>query len=386
VLGTPAYMAPEQLAGDRAGPAADIYALGCILFEIAADEPLHPRTRAVGQAMTNIDARPSVRRADSPPELDAICATATALDKDARFGHARTLGDAVQAFLDGDRDVAVRKELALSHIADARAAIARGDDEDNRRAAMRAAGRALALDPTASDAADLVTRLMLEPPRATPQEVEARVAEIDTETARSQGKVATLAMIAYLGFVPLLLWTGVRDYTFVAAFALIAAASALQVWLLTRRVGISSLGSGIYLNACINAVLIGLICRMVGPFIIAPTLAATTLMGYAAHPRFGRIGIIALILASSVAVPWGLEVAGVIDPTYRFEHGEIVLSSNVITFHSAPVQLAFALLLVGLLAVVALLTRMMAGRQRLASHRAELQAWHLRQILPTSTR
>ena len=45
VLGTPAYMAPEQLAGDRAGPAADIYALGCILYEITAGVALHAQGR-----------------------------------------------------------------------------------------------------------------------------------------------------------------------------------------------------------------------------------------------------------------------------------------------------------------------------------------------------
>lgn len=131
--------------------------------------------------------------------------------------------------------------------------------------------------------------------------------------------------------------------------------------------------------------LIGFVCRMVGPFIIAPTLVATTLMGYAAHPRFGRIGAFAAILALSVAVPWALELAGVVSPTYRFEHGDIVLTSSIITFGEAPVQLAFALLMVVLLVVVALLTRMMAERQHAASRQIELQAWHLRQLVPSDS-
>jgi hypothetical protein len=223
---------------------------------------------------------------------------------------------------------------------------------------------------------------MLEPPRELPSEVERQLAAIDTETARTQGRLAAAAMVGYLAFVPLLLWTGVRDASVVIAFVALALASSMQVWILTRRDHIPR--GGIYLNACINAVLIGLVCRMVGPFVIAPTLVTTTLMAYAAHPAFGSIRVVALILTAAVAVPWALEAVGVLAPTYRFDAaGELVLSSPHLTFSAVPVQLAFAALLVALVAVVALLTRGMALRQRRATCMLELQAWHLRQIVPT---
>jgi serine/threonine-protein kinase len=382
ILGTPAYMAPEQLAGDRAGPAADIYALGCLLYEIASATPLHVGRRSLTAILKPLDAKPSSKRPDSPPELDAICERATQLEPAKRFTSARALGDVVQAFLDGDRDLAVRRELALHHISAAKAALARGTDETSRRDAMRAAGRALALDPTASEAADLVTRLMLEPPKETPAEVEAQVARLDTESARTQGRLAAYSMIGYLAFVPLLVWTGVRDMTFVIAFAALAILSGGQVYSLTRKDKISK--RGIYLNALINAGLIAIVCRLVGPFIIAPTLVTTTLMAYAAHPSFGSIRIVSAILAGAVAVPWFLEAIGVLDSTYRFVNGELILSSPVLTFSAVPVQLAFAALLLLLVAVVALLTRVLAVRQRDATRKVELQAWHLRQIVPTT--
>jgi eukaryotic-like serine/threonine-protein kinase len=385
VLGTPAYMAPEQLAGERAGPAADVYALGCILFEITTGGALHGPGRSVGEALTQPAARASARRPDVPPELDAICEKATRTDAAARFASARAVGDAVQAFLDGDRDLAARAALAAEQVAKAKAALAQGEDEASRRVAIQAAGRALALDPTASEAAELVSHLMLRPPREVPAEVEREVDRIDTETARHQARLGAVSLLGYLGFVPVLIWTGVRDPVFVVAFAGLAAASALHVFLLSRRTDIRR--GGIYANACLNAVLIALISRMVGPFIIAPTLATTTLMAYAAHPKFGRIAVVAGILGAAIAVPWALELAGVLAPTYRFTAaGELVLGSSVVRFSSAPVQVAFAMLLVALLAIVGLLSRVLARRQREATRALELHAWHLRQIVPSLSR
>ena len=78
---------------------------------------------------------------------------------------------------------------------------------------------------------------------------------------------------------------------------------------------------------------------------------------------FGRISIVAAILAAAVFVPWGLELLGVVSPTYEFMMATLVLHSPMVIFQSVPVQLAFALLLVALLAVVAVLSRAIAVRQ-----------------------
>ena len=186
-------------------------------------------------------------------------------------------------------------------------------------------------------------------------------------------------MLGYLGFVPLLVWTGVRDTTVVAAFVAVVIASGVQMMALIRRDRLTS--ASIYLNACISAIVIGLICRIVGPFIVAPTLATTTLMAYAAHPRFGRISIVGAILGAGFVVPWLLELVGVLTPTYQFVAGTIVLRSPVIEFHALPVQLGLLLLLVALFGVVAVLCRTMAERQRESSRQLELQAWQLRQLV-----
>ncbi|TNF33774.1 MAG: serine/threonine protein kinase, partial [Deltaproteobacteria bacterium] len=50
VKGTLAYMAPEQLHGRAAGPAADLYAAGLVAYEVLTGVPARPQGAAVGLA------------------------------------------------------------------------------------------------------------------------------------------------------------------------------------------------------------------------------------------------------------------------------------------------------------------------------------------------
>src|SRR5262249_37432542 len=82
-LGTPAYMAPEQVAGDlRAiGPATDIYALGVILFELLTGRrPFRgPTLYALYEQILKVPpVAPSTLRPGLDPRLDAVCLRAMA--------------------------------------------------------------------------------------------------------------------------------------------------------------------------------------------------------------------------------------------------------------------------------------------------------------------
>ncbi len=72
-LGTPVYMAPEQAAGETVGPTADIYSLGCMLYEMLAGEPPYTGKNAMAiMARHAMETVPSIRivRSSVPEEVE----------------------------------------------------------------------------------------------------------------------------------------------------------------------------------------------------------------------------------------------------------------------------------------------------------------------------
>jgi tetratricopeptide (TPR) repeat protein/predicted Ser/Thr protein kinase len=112
VLGTPAYMAPEQAAGrtEEVGPAADVYALGAILYELLAGRPAF--TGPVGEVLKRVQTEepppPRKRNPRIHRDLETICLKAMAKESSQRYASAQLLAEDLERFNAGEAILARR--------------------------------------------------------------------------------------------------------------------------------------------------------------------------------------------------------------------------------------------------------------------------------------
>jgi WD40 repeat protein/tRNA A-37 threonylcarbamoyl transferase component Bud32 len=105
VLGTPAYMSPEQERGERADTRSDVYSIGAMLLQLLAGE-LRPGTAATVELWRGGHPVPSGARLPGsngagPTDLVAIARKAMAPDPDDRYATAGELADDLKRFQTG---------------------------------------------------------------------------------------------------------------------------------------------------------------------------------------------------------------------------------------------------------------------------------------------
>ncbi len=125
MMGTPAYMAPEQVRGEPAGPAADLFALGLVLYEMAEGKlPIPGVSLGTTQAHGTPIKIPSVSRTDLPSAVRALIPRLLEAEPSRRPGSAAEVRDALAA--SGESKSRARPAALLPALAGALAIILLG--------------------------------------------------------------------------------------------------------------------------------------------------------------------------------------------------------------------------------------------------------------------
>lgn len=392
-LGTPGYMAPEQVLGEvHVDRRADVYALGAILFQILTSRPLHDQpTPADRMAATlnlpQADALGTAPDAHIAPELADLCARATTRQVADRLPSALALSEAIERYLDGDRDRERRAALAEQHRQAASAALVRAAKDPNtelqqRKVALREAGHALVLAPEQGAASSLLIELLEEPPRALPMEVRATLdAERRSTLARNARMTARFHLAVTAASLPFVWWMGIANLGLVATGWLVT----LTLVAFNLRLAARPQAQVPMSHVVASGAMIAASSIMFGSLVIAPMLAMAQAFVYTAGRQTHR-ATVAGTAWLCFALPFGLEAVGVTPTQYVFGHDAWRVLPMAFEVHpvGTPAFL-FSVTTVIVFGACGLAMSMQRAREA-AERRVALQGWQLRQMLPEDSK
>jgi len=399
-LGTPAYMAPEQIIGhDTVDARADVFALGAILFEILTLSRLRTATRIdelLKAALMGVPTHPKERLPTVAPELDALCARALEQAPEERLATARELAEGIERYLDGDRDLSLRRDLARAHVEKARASLASEEpagamvnledptnadasDESPRVIALREVIQALALDPEDHSAQRLFVELIVNT-KEVPREALPELARVQNKSRAETMRGAAYGLLAWLAVVPMVIAIGIQNKFLIAATAIVDLLAAIFAFVQSRRQSFGAIGP-ITLAVRVAATVALSSCYL-GPLALAPTAAVSAMLIYSMHttPYERRLGAAVFVVFASL--PFLAEFTGVLGHAYIFESDRLIILARAVALPETPTLLAMLYSTVSFIILSAVFVGRMRDQSWAIEQQRLVQAWLLRRLFP----
>jgi serine/threonine protein kinase len=184
LLGTLDYVAPELIRGMRGDARMDIYALGCVLFEVLVGAPPFVRPSEVATLWAHLQdppPRPSERRRDLGPHFDEVIERALAKDPDDRYPSAGSLAHAAQEAARGVTPTPPPPSPARVLGAPALAAAPPAEPDDRFVSMIVACPRGFIAPPPADEPAEPASLAPAAPPSPPPPAIRAPSGSADEQ-------------------------------------------------------------------------------------------------------------------------------------------------------------------------------------------------------------
>jgi serine/threonine-protein kinase len=341
--------------------------------------------------------RSPARRApdnDVPPELDALCMSATDPDHDARLDSVRALAEGLERYLEGDRDVELRMKAAQEHarraaglanvaLGKSRSSVPKSDGEmiEARQKALADIGRAVALVPEHPVALAALVALLTEPPKRTPDEVRGELEEIHLKHLQVGGRAGAIAYGAASCLLAVLLASGRIPVGWMPLVSLgLLLVAAIASWVFSRAAQRGSYASVIML--VISTLALGSLTTLFGPLIATPTVLAVNALVFLVSNERGLRRVILALGAVGVVLPLALEVSGLVPASFRFDHGTLVLLPRALPFEPTSL-LVLAIVFVATIVLGSVTLGPFRDDLDRALLESRVLAWQLRQFVPT---
>jgi serine/threonine-protein kinase len=366
------------------GPRSDVFSLGAILFEILALQSLrksHTMAGIIEEINAGRGGRPSERGADVAAELDELCQRALSRAPGER-GTALEMAEGIEGYLEGDRARQARAVRARGLIASVNERLS-GPSVDPQETieAMRDGIQALALAPRDQEAQRMLLSLFVsaggELPPAAAQEYEQTSIPAKIEGLR----YGLAGVFLWLTSIPLAAALGVRSWPVVLVTSVLLLGCFAYMW--GRHQAVQKNHAMYYRHPLGLAVGLGAVIALtsswLGPFVLTPLAGAAALVFFLLLTAEGAKRWAIAISSAAVAVPFAVELLGVVPPAFTFEGSDIVLHARALALPEVP-TLAVFVCQTGFLVLTASFIGRLVDRKQARDRQSFVQGWYLRQL------